>query len=87
MTTTSTKVIVRCDVCGDEMSLQSDESYVCWRDQHRIPADKLYRYAEHITVNNDHEQCGECETWQESGFINDHGWCIDCEEAHDANQV
>ena len=44
------KVTVLCDICGDEMQEQSDGAYVCWRDQHRIPADKLYRYAEHITV-------------------------------------
>lgn len=46
----SRKVVCLCDVCGDEMQLQQDESYVCWRDQHRIPADQLYRYAEHITI-------------------------------------
>lgn len=46
----SKKVVCLCDVCGDEMQLQQDESYVCWRDQHRIPADQLYRYAEHITI-------------------------------------
>lgn len=46
----STKVVCLCDICGDEMSLQPDESYVCWRDQHHIPAHQLYRYAEHITV-------------------------------------
>ena len=50
MPATSRKVVCLCDVCGDEMQLQQDESYVCWRDQHRIPADQLYRYAEHITV-------------------------------------
>ena len=50
MTTAKTTALVNCDICGDEMSEQSDGAFVCWRDQHRIPADQLYRYAEHITV-------------------------------------
>ena len=86
MSTVSRTVLVKCDQCGDAMTLQSDDSYVCWRDQHRIPADQLYRYAEHITVTNDDvRKCDECGVWQESGFVNDEGWCIDCEEIADAN--
>jgi hypothetical protein len=55
MSDTSTKVIVNCDICGDAMQRQGDESYVCWRDQHRIPADQLYRYAEHVTIERSRE--------------------------------
>jgi hypothetical protein len=86
MNTVSRTVLVKCDMCGDEMQLQHDESYVCWRDQHRIPAEQLYRYAEHITVTNDDVmKCDECGVWQESGFVSDDGWCMDCEEIADAN--
>ena len=50
MSSTSTKVVCLCDICGDEMSEQSDGAFVCWRDSHRIPSDQLYRYAENITL-------------------------------------
>ena len=80
-------IVVNCDICGDEMQPQHDESYVCWRDQSRIPAEQLYRYAEHITVTNDFGACDQCGQHQETGFINDHGICMDCEETENANQV
>lgn len=50
MSNTSTKVVCRCDICGEEMSEQSDGSFICWPDSNRIPSDQLYRYAEHITL-------------------------------------
>ena len=56
MPDTSRKVVCLCDICGDEMQLQPDESYVCWEHNNRIPSDQLYRYAEHITVELDYEQ-------------------------------
>jgi hypothetical protein len=73
-------------MCGEKMREQPDNSFICWEDSHRIPADQLYRYAEHITVTNDDVmKCDECGAWQESGFVNDEGWCMDCEGIADAN--
>ncbi len=87
MSATSTLVLVKCDICGDEMREQPDNSFICWKDSHRIPSDQLYRYAEHITIQNDFSSCDECGQHQETGFINDDGICMDCEEADSVNQV
>jgi uncharacterized circularly permuted ATP-grasp superfamily protein len=51
MSSTNIKVVCLCDICGDEMSEQSDGAFVCWHDSYRIPSDQLYRYAEHITLH------------------------------------
>ena len=86
MSATSTIVIVKCDICGEQMREQPDNSFICWKDSHRIASDDLYRYAEHVTLVNDETlTCDECGITQESGFVSDEGICMDCEEIANAN--
>lgn len=84
MPSTSRKVVVRCDICGDEMHHQVNGA-ACFPCQNFIPADLFYRYAEHVTLNNDFAACDECGEHQETGFINDEGVCMDCEEVQSGN--
>ena len=58
MPATSTTVLVNCDICGDEMTPQKDGAFICWRDKNRIPADQLYRYAEHVTIEHKEADSG-----------------------------
>tara|TARA_B000000557_G_C20568116_1_gene356044 strand:- start:54 stop:245 length:192 start_codon:yes stop_codon:yes gene_type:complete len=34
-----------------------------------------------VTLLSDFAQCDECKQWVESGFVDDYGWCSDCDEA------
>ena len=85
MPDTSTKVRVNCDICCEQMSKQPD-GFACWPCKNYIPDDQLYRYAEHVMVTSDFGSGDECGLHQETGFINDDGVCMDCEEADSANQ-
>ena len=51
----SRKVVVNCDICGDEMREQAS-GFACFPCKNFIPSDQLYRYAEHVTVELDYEQ-------------------------------
>lgn len=84
MTTTSRKVVCLCDICGDEMQEQAS-GFACFPCKHFIPSDQLYRYAEHVMVTNDFGSCDECGLHQETGFIDDDGVCMDCEEVQSGN--
>lgn len=55
MSSTRTKVIVKCDICGDEMHHQVNGA-ACFPCQNFIPADLFYRYAEHITLEIENEE-------------------------------
>ena len=33
------------------------------------------------TLLSDFAQCDECKEWVESGFVDDYGWCVDCDKA------
>lgn len=55
MPSTSTKVIVNCDICGDEMHHQVNGA-ACFPCNNFIPADLFYRYAEHITLKIEKEE-------------------------------
>ena len=78
MTTAST-IPVTCDMCGDEMQQQAT-GVACFPCKNFIQEHEAYRYAQHIFV-----QCNECGEMDESGFISDHGQCIECEEISNAN--
>ena len=51
-----------------------------------IPADQLYRYAEHVTIHQCSKPADDVDgQHQETGFINDEGVCMDCEEVQGGN--
>ena len=57
MSSTSTTVLVNCDICTEEMTKQG-ESYVCWPCKNFIPSEQLYRYAEHVTIEHKEADSG-----------------------------
>ncbi len=34
-----------------------------------------------VTLLSDFSKCDQCNQWVESGFVDDYGWCTDCDEA------
>ena len=32
-----------------------------------------------VTLMSNYAQCDECKQWMEPGFVDDYGWCIDCD--------
>ena len=32
---------------------------------------------------SDYAQCDECKQWMESGFVDDYGWCVECDSDYD----
>ena len=36
-----------------------------------------------VTLLSDFAKCDECKQWVESGFVDDYGWCSDCDEAQE----
>jgi hypothetical protein len=54
MPNTSTKVLVNCDICCDQMTKQA-EGWACWPCKNFIPEEQLHRYAEHVTIERSKE--------------------------------
>ena len=73
MPSTSTAVLVNCDICGDEMREQAS-GFACFPCKNFIPREQIHRYAAHVWI-----ECNGCGVKEESGFISDDGQCMECE--------
>ena len=78
MNTVSTAMLT-CDMCGNDMNQQAT-GVACFPCKNFIHEHEMHRYTDHVFV-----QCNECGELDESGFISDHGQCIECEELENAN--
>ena len=80
MSATSTFVVMACDICQEAMR-ETNTGMVCWPCSNFIPTEQLWRYDAQIA--HVFTSCNTCGIEDESGFINDDGVCMKCEEVDD----